>query len=215
MHSRRVRLARRRAGMAAIIAAAAVVGPVGLVSPAYGHNALIASTPEAGQTLTELPPQFSITTNEALLALPGSNGFALQIQDAAGAYFGDGCVEVVDATMSADAALGEPGAYTMLWQAVSADGHSVDGAIPFSWAPEGDVDVSASSATPPVCGQAASPSPTANATAAPATSEPTVAPAPASGIDLATVLWIGGALLIIGIALAVAIVLAGRRRSPS
>ena len=43
-----------------------------------------------------------------------------------------------------NAALGEPGAYTMLWQAVSADGHSVDGEIPFTWAPTDDVEPSAS-----------------------------------------------------------------------
>jgi copper resistance protein C len=162
--------------------------------------------------VTELPDRFSITTNEALLALPGSNGFALQIRDAAGAYYGDGCVEVVDATMSAVPALGEPGAYTMLWQAVSADGHSVAGEIPFTWAPTGDAEPSASSATPPVCGQAATPTPSASATPAPPVSEPTTAPEEASGIDLATLLWIGGVLLALGIAAAVAIVIAGRRR---
>ena len=116
--------------------------------------------------------------------------------------------------MSADAALGEPGEYTMLWQAVSADGHSVDGEIPFTWAPDGDVEPSASSATPPVCGEAATPTPSASASPAPATGEPTAAPEAASGIDLATVLWIGGALLAVGIAVAVAIAIAGRRKTP-
>ena len=206
-------MTKKRAAVAAIIIATAIVGPVGFATPAYAHNVLVASTPSAGETLTELPPQFSITTNEALLALPGSNGFVLQIQDAAGAYYGDGCVEIVDATMSADAALGAPGEYTMLWQAVSEDGHSIDGTVPFTWAPAGDEEPSASSATPPVCGQAVTPTPTASASPAPATSEPTAAPAAASGIDLATVLWIGGALLAIGIAVAVAIVIASRRRT--
>jgi methionine-rich copper-binding protein CopC len=203
---------KNRAAVAAIIVAVAIAGPVGFVTPASAHNVLVASTPASGETLTELPPQFSITTNEPLLALPGSNGFALQIQDAAGAYYGDGCVQVEGATMSADAALGEPGAYTMLWQAVSEDGHSVDGAVPFTWAPAGDVEPSASSATPPVCGVAATPTPSASASPAPATSEPTAAPATASGIDPAIVFWIGGALLALGIAAAGAIVLAGRRK---
>jgi methionine-rich copper-binding protein CopC len=201
---------RTRVGIAAIIVAIAIAGPVGFATPASAHNVLVASTPASGETLTELPPQFSVTTNEAMLALPGSNGFALQIVDAAGAYYGDGCVQVVDATMSAQAALGEPGAYTMLWQAVSADGHSVDGTIPFTWAPTDDVDLSTSSATPPVCGEAAA-TPSASASPAPATGEPTAAPEPASGIDGATVLWIGGALLAVGIAVAVAIAIASRR----
>lgn len=208
-----MRITRTRAGIAAIIAAVAVAGPVGFVTPAYAHNVLVASTPESGQTLTELPERFGITTNEALLALPGSNGFALQIQDAAGAYYGDGCVEVVDATMSSASALGEPGDYTMLWQAVSADGHSVDGAIPFTWAPAGEVEASASSATPPVCGEAGTPTTSATTEPSPATSEPVAAPDTASGIDLATVLWIGGALLAAGIAVAIAIALASRRRA--
>jgi hypothetical protein len=50
---------------------------------------------------------------------------------------------------------------------------------------------------------------------APATSEPTAEPETASGIDPAAVWWIGGALLAVGIAIAVAIVVAGRRRKPS
>ena len=205
-------MTKNRAALAAIIIAAAIAGPLGFATPAFAHNVLVASTPEADETLTELPPQFSVTTNEAMLDLPGSNGFALQIQDAAGAYYGDGCVQVVDAKMSADAALGEPGVYTMLWQAVSEDGHSIDGTIPFTWAPEGDVEPSASSATPPVCGEAASPAPSASATPAPATGEPTAAPEAASGIDLPTVLWIGGALLVVGIAVGVAIAIASRRK---
>jgi methionine-rich copper-binding protein CopC len=205
---------RARVGLAAIVVAAALVGPAGFATPAFAHNVLVASTPEAGQTLTELPEAFSITTNEALLALPGSNGFALQVRDAAGRYYGDGCVTIVDATMSAQPALGDAGAYTMLWQAVSADGHSIDGEIPFMWAPSGEVEPSASSATPPVCGEAAAPTPTATAGPPPASGEPTAAPAEASGIDTATVLWIGGALLAAGIAVAIAIVVAGRRRAP-
>jgi methionine-rich copper-binding protein CopC len=203
-----------RVGIAAIIIAIAIAGPVGFVTPAYAHNVLVASTPASGETLTDVPPQFSITTNEALLDLPGSQGFALQIRDAAGAYYGDGCVQVEGPTMSADAALGEPGAYTMLWQAVSEDGHSVDGAVPFTWAPEGDVEPSASSATPPVCGEVPTPMPSASASSAAATSEPTAAPEQASGIDLATVLWVGGAILALGIAAGIAIAIASRRKSP-
>ncbi len=42
--------------------------------------------------------------------------------------------------MWATPALGAPGDYTMLWQAVSSDGHAIDGEIAFSWAPESDVD---------------------------------------------------------------------------
>ena len=206
-------MTKNRVAIAAIVIAAAIVGPVGFVSPAYGHNVLIASTPAAGETLAELPPEFSVTTNEPMLALPESQGFILQIRDAAGDYYGDGCVEVVDATMWTTPALGAPGDYTMLWQAVSSDGHAIDGEIAFSWAPESDVDADAGSSTPPVCGQATSPTPAATASATPAPSEPGEEPATGSGIDLVTVLWIGGGLLALGIAVAVAIAIAGRRKT--
>ena len=205
---------RRLLSIALISLSTAVVGAVLLVTPASAHNVLVASTPESGQTLTELPPRFSVTTNEAMLIVPGSKGFALQIQDAAGGYYGDGCVEVDDATMSATAAVGSPGEYTMLWQAVSSDGHTISGEIPFTWAPAADVDADPGTATPPVCGEAATPTPAPTASATPLPAEPSAEPVPASGIDLATVLWIAGALVAIGIAAAVAIVIAGRRRNP-
>jgi methionine-rich copper-binding protein CopC len=203
---------RARWRVAAIIAAAGIVASVGFAAPASAHNVLIDSTPKADQVLTTLPATFSITTNEDLLELDGSNGFALQIRDAAGAYYGDGCVQVVDATMSATAALGAPGDYTMLWQVVSADGHSIDGAIPFTWQPSGAVNASPASETPPVCGETATPEPSGSSSRPPATGDPIAEGPTASGVDLPTVLWIGGALLAVGIAVAVAIALAGRKR---
>ncbi len=202
---------RARWGVAAIVVAIGIAGPIGFAVPAYAHNVLVASTPAADQVLTELPDSFSVTTNEDLLELDGSNGFALQIRDAAGAYYGDGCVQVVDATMSATAALGEPGAYTMLWQVVSADGHSVDGEIPFTWQPTGAAEASPAFETPPVCGETATPEPSASASQPPATGDPIAEGPTASGIDLPTVLWIGGAILAAGLAVAVAIALAGRK----
>ena len=205
-------MTKNRAALAAIAITAAILAPVGFATAAVAHNELVASTPAAGETLTELPDRFSITTNEDLLVVPGTQGFALQIQDAAGSYYGDGCVQVEGPTMSADAALGAPGEYTMLWQAVSEDGHSVDGAIPFTWAPSGEVEASAGSATLSVCGEAATPTPAPVATQAPATREPSAPPATASGIDASTVLWIGGALLLAGIAIAIAIVRAPHHR---
>jgi methionine-rich copper-binding protein CopC len=201
----------RRSGVVLLLTAAlAALATVALVAtPASAHNVVIATTPSAGETLTELPERFSIVTNEPLLALDGGKGFVLRIRDAAGAYYGDGCVRIVDATMSATPALGAPGDYTVLWQAVSADGHTIDGEIPFSWQPSGDVTPSEGFAEPPVCGE----EPGATATS-PATPEPgpTAEGPTASGVDLATVLWIGGALLAVGVAVAVAIALAGRRK---
>jgi methionine-rich copper-binding protein CopC len=193
------------------LAAGVAIALCGLALPAASasaHNVVIETTPSAGETLTALPEAFEIVTNEALLSLEGGHGFALQIRDAAGLYYGDGCVDVVDNTMSADPALGAPGAYTVLWQAVSADGHTIDGTIPFTWAPEGEVEPSPGLAEAPVCGQAQV---SATATAAPEPSA-TAQPSTASGVDLGTVLWVGGALLALGLAAAIAIWFASRKR---
>lgn len=132
-----------------------LAGAVVLVTaaPAWAHAVIVASTPEQGETLTELPEAFSVTANETLLDLGGQGVFQLQIRDADGRYYGDGCVSVVDATMSAEPVLGESGDYDMLWQVVSADGHPVSGDIPFTWeAPEG-FQPTTSHAAAPVCGE--------------------------------------------------------------
>jgi methionine-rich copper-binding protein CopC len=189
----------------AVLAALAAIALT--AGPASAHNVVIATTPAAGETLTELPEEFSIVTDEPLLSLDGGNGFVLRIRDSAGLYYGDGCVRVVDTTMSATPALGAPGDYVVLWQAVSADGHTIDGEIPFGWQPSGTVEPSAGVAEPPVCGEGPG-----AATGPGAPGGDTGAGGSTASIDLETVLWVGGALLAAGIAVAVAILLAGRRR---
>lgn len=131
-----------------------LAGAVVLVTaaPAWAHSVIVASTPAEGETLTELPEAFSVTANETLLDLGGQGVFQLQIRDADGGYYGDGCVSIVDATMSADPVLGESGDYEMLWQVVSADGHPVSGEITFSWEAPAGFEPAASHAAVPVCG---------------------------------------------------------------
>lgn len=190
----------------------AVAGPVlGAPAPALGHNYLVSSTPQADSTLTELPDQFSVTTNEPLLVLgEGSGGFALQVQDEAGAWFGDGCVEVDGSTVSAAAQLGAPGEYTLAWQVVSADGHTVSDQFSFTWAPAEAVAQVTGAPTAPVCGTDAAQSERAEAPTAD-TSPATPTGATTSDSDPSAGLWIvGGA---IGVILAVgATILALRRR---
>lgn len=167
-----IRIAKPAAGVAAL----ALVG--GLVvlgaAPAFAHSYLVASTPAADSVVTDLPTEFSVTANEPLLDLAGdASGFAIQVVDAAGRFYGDGCLTVSGSTLSMGATLGEPGDYRLYWQVVSADGHPVSGDFGFSWAPDDPSLTTEGVGAPPVCGQTA-PESTPTATAGPQVSpEPT------------------------------------------
>jgi len=145
---------RRVISIGAAFSAAAIAALVLLVAaPAYAHNYLVASNPAEGQTLTELPSEFSVTTNETLLDLAGDGGgFAIQVTNQAGQYFGDGCFTIRDTTLSTGAALGDAGDYLMRWQLVSSDGHTVSGEMRFDWQPEAGQEISEGLDAPPACG---------------------------------------------------------------
>jgi methionine-rich copper-binding protein CopC len=192
-----------------------LAGALTLAAPlaAIAHDELIDSTPTSGQTLTALPDTFSVTMNEPLLALDGSNAFALQITDAAGNYYGDGCLTEDGATLSTPAALGVAGAYTLAWQVVSNDGHPVSGEIPFTWQPPANAEPAPALAAPPVCGEDPQPVVTEQPSSGPTPEPSPSAEAPAaSAIDPALVGWIGGGVVAAGLVIAAAILIASRRR---
>lgn len=196
-----------RRGPALLLAAGlAVIATFAIAGPASAHNQVVSSTPDPGSTLTELPATFGLTTNLPLLDIGGQGrGFALEIRDSAGAFYENGCVTITDATMSTPARLGAPGTYTMIYQLVSADGHTVSGEIPFTWAPSGTVAASKGTAEPATC---------------PGSSVKAQAPSSGSGSDgtrnstipLEDVLWIGGVLLAVAVAVVVTLVVMTRRR---
>ncbi len=197
---------------------------VAVASPASAHSALLASTPADGETVTTMPAQFSVTANEPLLDLTGdATGFAIQVVDASGRYYGDGCLSVSESTLAMGATLGEPGDYRLYWQVVSADGHPVSGELAFTWAPTDGSTVTAGLGAPPVCGETSeTPTPTPTPTATPPetpTAEPTSTAAPET--EESPAFWsspIGiGAAVLSTLALILVIVLAVRalRRKPS
>jgi methionine-rich copper-binding protein CopC len=105
-------------------------------SPAVAHNVVEDRTPAPGSTVTESPVDISLTTNDIFLDLGGdASGFGVVIRDSAGLYYGDGCVSVVERTMSTSAELGEAGTYEITYQFVSADGHSLSESYEFDFAP--------------------------------------------------------------------------------
>ena len=181
---------------AALIGAAAVaLVAMGAAAPAVAHNYLTASNPVAGETLTELPAEFFVTTNDALLDLGGDgSGFGIEIIDADGLYYGDGCVTVEGPSVYTVPALGEAGTYRLVYQVVSADGHTVSDEFTFDWAPGAEFAASAGSATPGDCNGLY------------ARGDGAEGAAEAASIDLSVVLWVGGALLAVGIAVVVTLI---------
>lgn len=191
--------------MTAVALIAIGVPVVGFAAPAQAHNYLVSSTPSAGQVLTAVPTSFSVTTNDLLLNLDKNSGFAIQVTDSAGTFYGDGCVDVAGATVSTPAVLGSPGNYTMTWQVVSTDGHQVSDRVEFSFEPPAGFVPSAGASRAPDCHGTAKINASEKGVA---TSTKSVV---ASGV-LSTVLWVGGGVLIVGVAVIVTIVVAGRRK---
>ena len=189
-----------RAAGALAVAAALVLA---VATPASAHDYLVSSTPEENTTITEVPASFSVTTDEALLDLSkDGSGFAIEVTDADGLFYGDGCVSIVDSTVSVGSALGDAGDYRMLWQLISADGHTVAGKVEFTWAPSADAVTSPGSATAPDCGGKVVVTPSESATA----------PVVRGDANLGDVLWIGGGIAAVLVAGAVILFVATRRR---
>jgi methionine-rich copper-binding protein CopC len=189
--------------LAIALGAAAVLG---IADPASAHNQIVSSTPAPNETLTSLPATFAIDTNNVLLDIGGTGrGFAFEIQDSHGQYYETGCVSIVDDNMFTDARLGAAGAYTIIFQIVSADGHTVSGTIPFTWAPTGSATVTKGVSSPPGCNGGPAPGkPHTDATSTQTTRTSTV--------PIADVLWIGGIIVVVAIAAILTLVILTRRR---
>jgi methionine-rich copper-binding protein CopC len=209
----------RRVTAVALGATVAIGAVLAFAEPARAHDAVVASTPSTDETLTALPAEFSVTASQTIVAPAGAEAnFGLRITDAAGLFYQDGCVSIVDDTMSTAAALGEAGAYTLTWQYVSSDGHPTSGTVPFTWSPPAGFAPSAGETEPRVCGDeapAAAPSPEPEMTTQ--ADEPSSTPAPpvASEDDSgSTLLWLGGAALAIVVAIGATLLLVRPKKEP-
>jgi methionine-rich copper-binding protein CopC len=198
----------RRGSALVLTFALSLTAVLAVADPASAHNEVVSSTPSPNETLTALPARFEIDTNDALLDIGGTGrGFAFEIQDAAGMYYEDGCVTIVDDAMFTTARLGAPGKYTIIFQIVSADGHAVSGTIPFIWAPAGSTAATKGVSTPPGCDGGPAPGkPQADGTNTQTTRTSTV--------PLSDVLWIGGVLVAVAVAVVLTLVVLTRRRRP-
>lgn len=194
------------------------LGPAGS-QPAFAHNQVTTVSPEPDERVTASPVDITIQTSDMLLDLEGQGrGFAITVTDANGLYYGDGCVSVVDTTMSTSVALGEPGTYAITYQYVSADGHSLSDRYTFSFEPaESHFPAQGKSAAAPVCGQQSSEAPEALIETEPETApllvaeEPSVDPTSDVNIALITA---GAAVAILAGVGAVILLRRGKPSSP-
>ena len=110
---------------AAILAAALL----GAVAPASAHDAAESTSPASGATVAAPPEKVSVTFNKNPLAL----GSQMLVNDAAGANWADGPVEIVDNIASQKLKPGAPaGTYTVVWRVVSSDSHPIEGNFTFT-----------------------------------------------------------------------------------
>jgi methionine-rich copper-binding protein CopC len=149
----------RLLGVLAIAGLGVATGTLALAlvpaGPAAAHDYVVSSTPAAGSTVDSSPSTVSITFNDVILDLSGTGSSnVLEVTDAAGLHYEDGCSTTSGPTLTTGVALGAPGAYTMTYQAVSADGHTVSDAVPFTYAPAAGTAEGVGSPTRPSCGSA-------------------------------------------------------------
>jgi methionine-rich copper-binding protein CopC len=174
-------------------------------APAAAHTALVSSTPQRGDSLSELTEvtlEFSgaVLDIGAEITLTGPGGSA----ELAPVFPGPG---LVSAEVPADA-VARPGDYVLVWRVVAEDGHPISDTIGFSIVAEGNAVTPSNTASP---SQDASPgaSPSVSPSASPsetgAEPEPSVTPSatipsdPNAGVPR-FVVWIVVALAVIAVA---------------
>ena len=214
------RLLAAAAGIAA--AAALALAPV---SAASAHDYVVGSDPAADSTVTTALDTVTVTFNDRVLDLSGTgstNLLTVTGPDAGTRHFETGCATVADTKLSAPVALGGAGRYTVTYQIVSADGHTVSSSYSFAYQPpSGAAQAPGSEAA--VCGAGASTAPAApgtstttpqagagpTATAAASTPQPT---AQSSGTDLGLVIGIAIAIVLLAVIGVVIVLLTSKRR---
>lgn len=122
-------------------------------TPAAAHNVVEERIPAPNSIVTESPVTISLTTDDLFLDLGGeAKGFVVVLRDSTGLYYGDGCVEVLERRMTASAELGQADTYEIIYQFVSADGHSLSESYEFVFEPGPDHTPAPGYDTPDECG---------------------------------------------------------------
>lgn len=200
-------------GIGAAVAALAIA-----LAPAAGasaHDYLVSSDPAAGSTISAPLDTVKLTFNDRVLDLSGNGSSTLlTVTGPGGKHFETGCATVSDRDVTAPVALGGAGGYTITYQVVSADGHTVSSSLAFTYQPAAGTHEAAGSTSPGCKGAApesAASSPASTASTAPASSQSAAA---AGGPDLGVVIGIAIAIVVLAVAGVVIVILTSRRRRP-
>jgi copper resistance protein C len=200
----------RAAASAIILLIAALV-----MIPAAGasaHDYLVDSSPEPNSVQTTPIHKVRLTFDDIVLNLSHDGSSALlQVTgpNASQRHFETGCPTILDRNVTAPVALGGPGKYTVTWQIVSADGHTVSNSIVFTYQPPAGTPEAKGTTSRPVCGKNGSTSPSTQA-AAPITPTQTND----SG-NLGLVVGIGVGIGVLAIGGVVVIIITSRRKPPA
>jgi copper resistance protein C len=148
--------------LAPLAALVALLLSFGLVAaPASAHDALVASTPADGETLTTVPTELTLSYSAEIAQI----GADVVVTDPAGTVVSQPLTVAgtdVVVPLAADLA---PGVYAVAWRVTSSDGHPIDGTLAFTL----DVPAAASPTAEPT---SAEPSTTEPSTTEPSTTEP-------------------------------------------
>ncbi len=217
----------RRLLAAAAGAAAALALALVPAAGASAHDYLVGSDPAVNGTVTAPIDQVSLTFNDRVLVLAGegsANLVTVTGPDAAKRHFETGCASVLDRVVTAPVALGAAGKYTITYQIVSADGHTVSNSLAFDYRPpagtkeaagtgqsackDGKSGSEAPATTPAASGRAGGQSGGQSVS----TPQPT---ASAGSSNLGLVIGIGVGILVLALAGVVIVLLTARRKRPA
>lgn len=130
-----------------------LLGALGFGSSASAHNAVEELRPPPDSILKVSPVAVSVATNDVFLDV-GENqgGFGIVMVDQDGLFYGDGCVLLSERRMTADIDLGGPGEYQVVYQFVSADGHTLSETYRVTFQPDQTHVPTPGHTNRPVCG---------------------------------------------------------------
>ncbi|WP_343931607.1 copper resistance CopC family protein [Nesterenkonia lutea] len=212
---------RMQAARISLLSAAAGIGLslAAVAAPAWAHDSLISSSPEAEEVLERSPEEITLEFSGDGLTDGESIANVIEVSDAEGANW-HGETEVEGSTLSADLPEELPGGeYTVAYRAVYSDGHAEEQSFDFEVADSGPGSAAGEPDTSEDDDAAAAPSEPAaeESTAEDPEAQQTMTQAPAEevGYSVGVPTWavVAGGIVVLGlIAGAVIAVLRGRAR---